>query len=362
MDSTSLHTEESTVTVPMHTQQQEEIAAYWAANSVVATWNAGAQAMALLHAALSSGVLDALRIPANAAQTAATTGLPDEQVTQLLVALDAHGIVERADDTYTLSADFVRLLSPTAVQPLTNILEMEAVKTRAIERIGISTLPYTALTSDEHLAVAKGVLGVPASPLWQATVTALATSGLPELTAMAEAGGRQLELGCGAASMLVTILALYPRTTAVGVDLSAVALAEARRRAEKVGVADRLELRQQDVRDLRDTACYDVVSWSEHFFPAETRAATLAVAYRALKPGGYLIATTGNPPLSTEALRQPEGRAEAMSRLLFGSWGVPALDQRGAKAELTAAGFTITRVVPAPGGMRGAMLAQRPRA
>ncbi|MGI8688583.1 MAG: SAM-dependent methyltransferase [Thermomicrobiales bacterium] len=341
---------------------QEEIGAYWAAKTVVSAWNAGAQAIALLRAALSSGVLDALRNSSSPAEIAAATGMPEERVTQLLVALDAHGIVERAGDAYTLAADLARLLSPAAIQPLANILNMEGAKAQAIERIGTATLPYTALTPDEHLAVAKGVMGVPASPLWQATMAAMATNGLPEVTAIAETGGRHLELGCGAASMLVTILALYPRMTAVGVDVSAVALTEARRRAEEVGVADRLELRQQDARALPDTACYDVVSWSEHFFPAETRAAALAVAFRALKPGGYLIATAGASPLSAETLRQPEGRAEAMSRLLFGSWGVPALEQRGAEAELTAAGFTITRVVPAAGGLRGAMLAQRPRA
>lgn len=360
------------MTLSTHSPQQEtqpdpaalqgEIGAFWTANAAVSAWSAGAQAMALLRAALSSGVLDALRAPASPAAIAATTGMPEERVTYLLVALDAHGIVEHAGDAYTLSADFARLLSPAAIQPLTNILEMEGVKARAIERIGTATLPYTSLTPDEHLAVAKGVMGVPASCLWQATMAAMATNALPEIKAIAETGGRHLELGCGAASVLVTILALYPRMTAVGVDVSAVALAEARRRAEEVGVADRLELRRQDARALPDTACYDVVSWSDHFFPAETRAAALAVAYRALKPGGYLIATGGGPPLSAETLRQPEGRAEAMSRLLFGSWGVPALDQRGAAAELAAAGFTITRVLPSAGGLRGAMLAQRPRA
>jgi SAM-dependent methyltransferase len=150
--------------------------------------------------------------------------------------------------------------------------------------------------------------------------------------------------------------------TAVGVDLSAAALAEAWLRAEQVGVADRLELRQQDARELRDEACYDVVSWSSHFFPTETRAAALAVAFRALKPGGYLVAAGGDPPLRAEALRQPEGRAEAMSRLIFASWGVPSLDEQDAQAELEAAGFTIVRVLPPAGGMRATILARRPHA
>lgn len=43
---------------------QEEIGAYWAAHSVVSAWSAGAQALALLRAALAAGVLDAVRPPA----------------------------------------------------------------------------------------------------------------------------------------------------------------------------------------------------------------------------------------------------------------------------------------------------------
>ncbi len=358
------------MTVPTYAQQNahpdpatshEEIGAYWAANSLVSAWGAGAEALALLRAALSSGVLNALRSPADPAGVAATTGVPEERLSYLLTALDAHGVIDRVGDGYMLSANFARFMSPAAIQPLVNILDMEAVKTRSIERVGASTLPYTSLTPEEHLAVAKGVMGVPSSPLWQTTMAAMAANALPELQAVAEAGGRHLELGCGACSVLVTLLVLYPRMTAVGIDVSAVVLAEARRRAEEAGVAHRLELRLEDARELRDTACYDIVSWSEHFFPAETRAAALAVAYRALKPGGYLVATGGDPPPAAETLRQPEGRAEAMNRLVFASWGVPTPDQQDAEAELEAAGFTITRVVPSRGGMRGAMLAQRAR-
>jgi len=341
---------------------QEEIGAYWAAHSVVSAWSAGAQALALLRAALAAGVLDAVRVPSSPAQVATATGLAHERVTLLLIALDAHGVVARRDDAYTLSADIARLMSPRAVQPLANILDMDGVRARALARAGASTTPYTALAPDEQLAVAKGVMGLPSSPLWQATMAAMSDMLFAEGQAAGEEGGRYLELGCGAASALLTLLVLYPRLTAVGVDRHAAALAEARRRAVAVGVADRVELRLQDAREVREEACYDVASWSGHFFPAATRADTLAVAYRALRPGGYLLLSyDGDPPASAEALRQPGGRADALSRLLFSSWGVPNLDGRAAEAEVEGAGFTVVRVMPSPADtLAGMMLVQRP--
>lgn len=353
------------MTLPTHAEQhrdtvQEEIGAYWAASSLVYGWSAGAQAMALLRTALSSGVLDQLSIPQTPAQLADASGLPSDLVAQLLVALDAHRIVESADGSYVLAAGFARLLSRTAVQPLVNVLDMEAAKIRSIESAAGARLSYTALSSEEQLAIAKGVMGVPSSSLWQAML-AMMTSALPQLEAITQAGGRVLELGCGAASALITVLVVYPRTSAVGVDMSAAALAEARRRAQEVGVADRIEFRHQDARTLSDAAQYDVVSWSGHFFPADTRAATLAVAHKALKPDGCLLATSGGPSLPPEGLHEPEGRATAMNRLLFTSWGIPTHEDRDAEAELEAAGFTTTGRLPSTGQMGGLILAQHTR-
>jgi len=175
---------------------------------------------------------------------------------------------------------------------------------------------------------------------------------LPEVAAICAAGGHVLELGCGAASGLLTSLVLYPRMTAVGADLNGLALEEARRRAAEVG----------DAREVREEVCYDLMFWSDHFFPSATRAATLAAAYRALRPGGYLfLSSLGEPPASAEALSQPSGRADALSRLLFSSWGVPIMDGRDAAAELEGAGFTVVRVLPSPADtLARAMLVQRP--
>jgi hypothetical protein len=50
-----------------------------------------------------------------------------------------------------------------------------------------------------------------------------------------------------------------------------------------------------DAADLTDQADFDHVQWSQFFFPADCRAAVLAAAFRALRPGGLL-----RMPLLTE--------------------------------------------------------------
>ncbi len=57
---------------------------------------------------------------------------------------------------------------------------------------------------------------------------------------------RVLDLGVGSGAIILAILAERPDTTGVGVDVSESALASARRNAEKLGLADRLDLQGGD--------------------------------------------------------------------------------------------------------------------
>lgn len=64
------------------------------------------------------------------------------------------------------------------------------------------------------------------------------------------AGARILDLGCAEAAWLIEALTVYPDATATGVDISAGALARGRRAADHRRVGDRLELKQEDARQL----------------------------------------------------------------------------------------------------------------
>ena len=125
-------------------------------------------------------------------------------------------------------------------------------------------------------------------------------------------------------------------------------------------MTDRVELRHVDARELRDEATFDTVQWSQFFFPRDSRAATLAVIYRALRAGGYLLVPLAmSVPNTPEQLHSPAGRVTSINQLVFGCWGVDWLNDDEVRTEVEGAGFTIIRVTSRDGGSRQ-MLARRP--
>lgn len=227
----------------------EHMQASRTASQTVSGWLAGATATALLRAALDCGLLEAARTPVSVPEIAAT-GLQEPLVGDLCVALDAHGVLLREGAQYRLAPEIAFLLSPEAMRSLRILLDWSRAQGRALEGIG---------------AVAP-----PASPAGRAVVAAIADE-MPEVRAIWEAGGRHCELGCGVGGQLLGRLALFPRLTSVGVDMDGPLLEQARQTALRLGVADRVELRHIDARELRDDGAFDTLQWSQFFFPVESR-------------------------------------------------------------------------------------------
>jgi arsenite methyltransferase len=110
---------------------------------------------------------------------------------------------------------------------------------------------------------------------------------------------RLLDVGCGRGAVLLMAAQRLPRGRAVGVDVwsskdqSGNAEEVTRRNAGLEGVADRIELRTADMRQLPfDDGSFDVVvsSLAIHNVPgAGERAKALREAARVLKPGGKLM-------------------------------------------------------------------------
>ncbi|MGX1884723.1 SAM-dependent methyltransferase [Streptomyces sp. NPDC055287] len=100
---------------------------------------------------------------------------------------------------------------------------------------------------------------------------------------------RLLDLGCGQAEWLLRALDAHPGVTAVGVDVSADALAEARRQAGARGAGERLVLREEDAGAFASGRGFDVVVsvGATHAFGGLT--GTLAAARRHLAPGGRVL-------------------------------------------------------------------------
>ncbi|QKW07019.1 class I SAM-dependent methyltransferase [Streptomyces sp. NA04227] len=114
-------------------------------------------------------------------------------------------------------------------------------------------------------------------------------------------GMRLLDVGCGWGSMAVHA-AREHGVRVVGVTLSAEQAAYARRRVAKAGLADRVEIRVQDYRDVADGP-YDAISsigMAEHVGSVRYLAYARAL-YELLAPGGRLLNhQIGRRPQSAE--------------------------------------------------------------
>jgi SAM-dependent methyltransferase len=373
-----------------------DLLAYVRASRDVSGWISGARVFALLSGALDAGVLDALRTESTPEQIAAATGIDEQNIVELCMALEAHGIVQQDGDGYQLTPDYALLASPTAAIPLADLIRYATVMVRELQAIPSSGAAYTAMPPEDVLAMAKGsgISTLSSSP----HVTQDATVHMiPEVTALWEAGAHHLEVGCGIGNALFGIVTTFPKVTAVGIEIDALTTAEAERRMGILGIGNRVELRMMDACELQDVNRYDTVQWSQFFFPAATRPIVLKAMHRALKPGGYLIMpwlgwisgdTTPrrgamlSPALrglrsggisfvsflndllgDSRARRKRERRYASLQRLLFGRWGVPVRTLGELRSEVESNGFRVVREVPTPASpfvlTRGLLLAQR---
>ncbi len=104
-----------------------------------------------------------------------------------------------------------------------------------------------------------------------------------------QTGKHQLDLACGKGEMLCRWAARFG-IEGLGVDISEVFLAAARKRAEELDVADRVRFEQGDAGRFEAGArAYDIVSCIGATWIGGGLAGTLALMRAALRPGGLML-------------------------------------------------------------------------
>jgi SAM-dependent methyltransferase len=298
-----------------------------------------------------TGALHDLREPRAAAYVAERAGIGAETAEAVLRALELSGVVAQTAGAaqggqhYVLTDGWAALADPGAFVPLGSALAGQATTGRVLRALG--RLDYWQLPTEDRLALARAVSPDPYSDdLVAAYRRALEAE--PVGRAILE-GGRFLELGCGVAGRILLTLRAAPRLRAVGVELSEDLAAEAVRRAEDLGVADRFTVVCADAADFVAEEPFDFGFWSQFFFPDHARGPALAAMFAALRPGSAVTAPVGTDPAAVE--RSVEAAKEdALMRTMLRSWGVPERTAEGLREELERAGFAGVEVVARDAG------------
>lgn len=315
---------------------QERLALAMRARQRFENMRAGAQFLALLTAVHEQGWTRLLAEPRTVDELVGFTGLPADRVRDIVTALDANGVVEQEAGRVRLTDAFDAITGDDAWIPLGDKLAQISLEDRLL-RAAVSEPGPLALSEDDALVVANAVGG-------RTTDVSLALydqllAQLPEIAELPRAG-RWLDVGCGVAGATLTLATRIPEMRAVAVELVPTVAEEAVRRAKALGVADRIEIRRMDARDLQDRDAFVGAFWAQPFFPVSTRPATLAAILRALKPGGSLVVQELEPAPSDEgrpahAVRQLIGRG-------LGTWFGPTAEQLAGEA--VSAGFELDRI------------------
>jgi SAM-dependent methyltransferase len=298
-----------------------------------------ASLLAVLEAAEGAGVLAGLRTRATVEELAVATSQDSHVLAAICHALDLYDVVDRDGDRYHLAPDWMLLTDEAAFSPLSVQLAHGEVTQRTLRHtLGDST--YWTMSAEDRLVIARAVSPDPFSAgLVESFRTRAADE--PDQAALI-AGGTQLELGCGVAGRILTLLQAIPAMHAIGVEISPDLAAIARERAEELGLSHRFEVVVADATGFDREACADTAFWSQFFFPESSRAGALAAILRALRPGGVLTATL-------EGGNEADPKELALSRISTARWGIPARTPEQLVEEISAAGFTDVGVVTRDG-------------
>lgn len=306
---------------------------FWKATEAPNQWLQGAFALALLRAALASGILEAARGPRSADEIASATGVDRDAVADACEGLAQLGVMQDAGGRFRLAPAFLVLTAPDAPQTLENWIGINGVYLRALEQCLEPPKAYQELGAEEIVRVARGAWGLPSSPQALASFAEVDAS-VPEIREVWRCGGRHMELGCGVGRDLLRIAVSYPKVTVTGVDMNREVLDEVLAQARELGIGDRVQVRCCDARRVADAGAYDTIVWSQLFFPPETRAETVGVAFRALRPGGYVLL-----PLLKDS---------PLSRLIYRRWGLRYFRAEEVRGELERGGFEFLRLIAHP--------------
>ncbi len=118
------------------------------------------------------------------------------------------------------------------------------------------------------------------------------------LTAPSPQTARVLEIGCAGGGNLIPIAATYPQSRCLGIDLSAVQVAQGQRRIERAGLRN-IEIRRQNILDFpTDAGAFDyiIVHGIYSWIPDPVRDALLHLIARHLAPDGVAYVSFNTLP------------------------------------------------------------------
>ena len=160
-----------------------------------------------------------------------------------------------------------------------------------------------------------------------------------------------LDVGVGVGAMAAAYCDAFPSLRVVGLDVFPRALELARRTIGEAGMAERIELRNQDVATLDDQDIFCLAWLPAPFVPRAAIETGLPRMVRATVPGGWLMVGHGK--------FGERGLSDALTRLQTVAFGGTALNGDEAQDLLRDVGLEQVVSIPTPPGAPGITIGRK---
>jgi SAM-dependent methyltransferase len=251
----------------------------------------GATLACLIEIGRRTGLFDAAAAgPATSVDLAARAGLTERYVREWLAAMVTGGIVEYEATTghYWLPREHAVSLTGDGVDNLAPLASLSVVLARHVPAVADAFrtgggVPYTAYLPELH-DVMEALWG----PVYDTLLVEQTVPLAPGLASRLAAGARVADVACGTGRALLRLARAYPASTFVGFDLDGTAIARARDRATRLGLAN-LSFQTCDAADLAVTEPFDAVLVFNAVHDQAAPATVLRRIRAALVPGGTFL-------------------------------------------------------------------------
>ena len=278
-------------TVLRHPQSFDEKKAKDFAGKMLASLNAGAQAL-MASIGHRTGLFDHLArlSPTTSHELAAAAGLSERYVREWLAVMTTSRVVDYAPafSTYALPPEHAAFL--TRGGPMKNLaviaqfmsvvggLEDEIV-TRFRDGGGLCYHDYERF----HEVMAEVSYQSIVKPFVEHVLPVA-----PGLRHRLETGIDVVDLGCGAGRALLMLAERFPRSRFLGIDLCADAFAESVATAESKGLTN-LAFREQDLAETESVGAFDLILAFDAVHDQKSPLAMLRMARRSLRADGVML-------------------------------------------------------------------------
>lgn len=161
-----------------------------------------------------------------------------------------------------------------------------------------------------------------------------------------------LDVGVGVGALAVAYCDAFPGLRVVGIDVFPRVLVLAHATVDQAGMAERIELRQQDVAQLEDREKFCLGWLPAPFVPTAALEKGLPRMVAALVPGGWIMVGHGKFDVS--------GLSSALTRFQTVAFGGTAINNHEAQELLRGVGLELVTTLPTPEGAPAITVGRRP--